>query len=280
MEKTYIYGLKEKNGEIRYVGKANDPKRRFRQHKNNARKETSHKVSWINNCIINDIEIEMVILEEVNNNEWQDREIYWINKFTNLTNHDKGGKGGKPIKYKLSYDNCKKWVQENLPNIKSISQWEKNKLNLPDFISPYPKDTYLYRGWVSWADFLGSNNVASNKQIFLSYNEAKIYLKNNHPEIKNSIQYRKAKLPNFLHKKPKIYYKNIWIDWNNYLDTNNCKRFNFITYDEFKIWINLNYPEYKSNAKFNQIKDKLPPFIPKKPSGAYKDKGWLGWCKL
>ncbi len=88
--KIYIYALKEKDGDIRYVGKTVDLHRRMRQHKSNARKENSHKVSWIKKCLKNDIEIEMVVLEEVKKDNWQEREIFWISQFENLTNHDKG----------------------------------------------------------------------------------------------------------------------------------------------------------------------------------------------
>jgi hypothetical protein len=39
------------------------------------------------------------IIEEVDYTEWPVK-IYWIDKFENLVNTSKGGKGGRGIKYK------------------------------------------------------------------------------------------------------------------------------------------------------------------------------------
>lgn len=282
MRKTFIYGLKEPDGEIRYVGKADDVKRRLRQHKSNARLEKSHKVNWIKSCLNRNVEIVLVILEEVEYSLWEEREVYWISQFNDLTNHDKGGCGGKPEKFKLTYDECKNWVYENLPNITSQNLWYKNKKTLPDFISPYPADTYKYRGWISWGDFLNTGKVADKYKIFLNYKKAKKFLSENYPEIKNTTTYRKTKLPDFIHKKPEKYHKKDWCGWNDYLSTTTCKRFDFIDYDNFKIWINKNYPNNKTNKLYkNLIKEnKIPPFIPKNPKTAYKDKGWSGWLLL
>lgn len=282
MYTTFIYGLREKGGEIRYVGKANDPNRRFRQHKSNARKEKSHKVSWIQNCLKNKIEIELIILEEVYMSCWQEREIYWISQFNNLTNHDKGGKGGKPIKYKISYEDCKKWIKENLPDINSESKWQEISKNLPEFISPFPRDTYKYRGWISFGDFLSTNKISDKYRVFLDYSEAKEYLKDNFPEIKTSSEYRKYKFPDFIHKKPETKYKKEWIGWGDYLNNSHCKHMNLLNYEDFKNWINNNYPQSKSNKEFKKLikEDKIPPFIPKKPISAYRNKGWSGWEEL
>lgn len=214
METTFIYALKEINGEIRYVGKSDDPKRRFRQHKSNARKEKSHKVSWIQHCINNNIEIELIILEEVLYNNWQEREIYWIEQFQNLTNHDKGGRGGKPIKYMLTYNECKNWIKNNIPHINSQSKWIENMNNLPDFISKYPIDTYKFRGWISWGDFLNTNRIADQYRNYLNYGEAKKWCKENN--IKSRTDYHNRKPANLPYK-PERTYKNEWISWFNFL---------------------------------------------------------------
>lgn len=216
MRKTFIYGLKEPNGEIRYVGKADDVNRRLRQHKSNARKEKSHKVSWIKSCLNRGIDIELVILEEVGYDVWHEREVYWIKQFHNLTNHNKGGKGGKPEKYNLSYVDCKNWVLENLPNISSQSLWYKNINNLPDFISPYPYDTYKYRGWISWGDFLNTERVADQYRVYMSYDKAKEWcLQNN---IKSQKQYKLSEKPiNLPYKAERTYRNNGWVNWFDFL---------------------------------------------------------------
>ena len=226
MNTTFIYGLKEKGGKIRYVGKSNNPRKRFKQHLNSKRENNSksHKNSWITHCKNNGIDIEMVILEEVEYDKWQDKEVYWISKYDNLTNHDqggKGGKGGKPIKFEMSYDDAKNYMKEHYNHIDTQSKFNKIKNELPNFISPYPRDTYLYRGWISWGDFLGTNRIADHKREFLSYDDAKQYLKDNYPNVKSSRVYRNTKFPNFIHKKPWIKYKDEWKGWSVFLNRKN-----------------------------------------------------------
>ena len=117
---TYIYGLYEvgKEDEIRYVGKTFNLKDRLRCHiKRN--KNNKQKTDWINSVIKNGGEIKMKILEECLDN-WSEREIYWVNNYglDNLTNILSGGQSGKY--YKITYCEFKKWVKDNLPNIKTL----------------------------------------------------------------------------------------------------------------------------------------------------------------
>jgi hypothetical protein len=135
---------------------------------------------------------------------------------------------------------------------------------------------------VSWGDFLGTNRIADQNRIYLSYTEAKKYLKKYFPEIKNSIDYKKCNLTEFLHKKPNIKYKNEWKGWGEYLSNPNAVRRNVVSYDEFIVWINKNFPNKKSKEEFKKLvkENKIPHFIPKKPEGVYKSAGWSGWKKF
>ena len=82
---------------------------------------------------------------------------------------------------------------------------------LPTNIPQYPADTYKYRGWISWGDFLGTNRIADQHKNFLTYIEAKEYLKKNYSNIKTSVQYHKTTLPKFLHTQPEKKYINEWL---------------------------------------------------------------------
>lgn len=97
----FIYTLSssENPDYIRYVGKSKDLKDRLRRHtgKYCLNKEDNYKNRWIkselekgNKILINELEI-------VNEDDWQEREKYWITKFKNdgfkLTNSTKGGDG-------------------------------------------------------------------------------------------------------------------------------------------------------------------------------------------
>lgn len=95
---TYIYALVDpRDNAVRYIGKANNPRRRLREHIN--RPEDSHKGRWINIILGLNIKPSMIILEEVSYENWQVREIYWIEFYRsqghNLTNILDGGEGAE-----------------------------------------------------------------------------------------------------------------------------------------------------------------------------------------
>jgi hypothetical protein len=185
--KTFIYGLKEKGTDlIRYVGKSNNVKIRFRKHLVESKNLNTHKDCWINSVLSKGGNIEYVIIEEVFFDDWPQKEIYWINKLSkanNLVNHAQGGKGGKPIKYQLSYDQYKIWIKNNIPlSVSSSTIWAKfiKENTLPNNITHYPSDTYKNRGWNGWTDLFNTNNKCYNYNSYLNYEEARKFLKYNY----------------------------------------------------------------------------------------------------
>lgn len=96
--KTYIYILRHpETFEVKYVGKTNNIKRRFAQHKSKKclEKTGSKKLaSWILKLLSNDLLPIMEIIEECDDN-WAEREKYWISYYsnTNLCNLSEGGEG-------------------------------------------------------------------------------------------------------------------------------------------------------------------------------------------
>lgn len=80
-------------------------------------------------------------------------------------------------------------------------------------------------------------------------------------------------------KKPENKYKKEWIGWGDYLNNSSCRHTKTINYNEFKMWMNTNFPKHKSNKEFCKLikENKIPSFIPKKPRSVYKNKGWNGW---
>jgi hypothetical protein len=96
--KTYIYILRHpETFKIKYVGKTNNIKRRFAQHKSKKclEKTGSKKLaSWILKLISNSMLPVMEIIEECTDN-WAEREKYWISYYANnnLCNLSEGGQG-------------------------------------------------------------------------------------------------------------------------------------------------------------------------------------------
>jgi group I intron endonuclease len=96
--KTYIYTLKHpETFEVRYVGKTNNIKRRFAQHKSKKclEKTGSKKLAaWIMKLLSINLTPIMEIIEECEEN-WVEREKCWISYYSdnNLCNLSEGGEG-------------------------------------------------------------------------------------------------------------------------------------------------------------------------------------------
>lgn len=91
---TFIYGLKDPNtNKIRYVGKSDNPKDRYKQHISDT--TNSYKVNWINQLKQAGTLPVLVILEEVPYSQWEYKERSWIAKGLQegwgLTNIQMGG---------------------------------------------------------------------------------------------------------------------------------------------------------------------------------------------
>lgn len=101
-KKVWIYALTDKSG-IRYIGKADCVQTRFKHHLweayNISGKEYNlPKSKWIRKRAC---EISYIILEEVEYNQWSNKEKEWISFYsdkTKLLNLSSGGFGGSGIK--------------------------------------------------------------------------------------------------------------------------------------------------------------------------------------
>lgn len=288
MVKTYIYGLFcNSNNIIRYVGKSNNPEKRLKQHLKSCEKRKTHKDNWI---LKNNYDINYIILEIVDIDNWQESEKYWIDKLkvsNNLTNNYTGGLGGSTIKYDLSYVEAKEIVSKF--KLKTVNEWQ-NYIStniIPDCLPRSPYDVYKNRGWKSWSDFLNSENLSDNKKVlnYLSYDEAKIWVNKNIKitNTKDWIKYTKSEdFPIFLPKKPDRWYKNKgWISKNAFF--NDCKISNnkrvFLSYNECKKYINNELSQIKKCVDYREyVRDnEIPLFIPSNPDKTYKNNGWMGW---
>lgn len=90
---TYIYTLKHPlTNEVRYVGKTINPKRRYYEHLYQYPK--THKGCWVRSLLNEGLKPIMDIIETCTKDNWEEREIYWITQYPNLTNSTSGGDGG------------------------------------------------------------------------------------------------------------------------------------------------------------------------------------------
>lgn len=95
---TFIYLLIDPiTNQIRYIGKANNPKDRYKNHINKCLDKNTHKRNWINKLKKLGYKPELEILEEVSISEWKYWESFWIGYYKylgfKLLNYTLGGDG-------------------------------------------------------------------------------------------------------------------------------------------------------------------------------------------
>ncbi len=287
---TYIYSLvsSDEPENIRYIGKSDTPNIRLKKHiQESNRINSTHKHRWINKKISEGHTIKINILKIVEHKFWENAEMFFINAFSkcDLTNFANGGNGGCPSKYSLSYSDAKKWVNKNL-NVKSSLEWRKLIGNgaIPDYIPNSPQDVYK-KEWVSWNDFLETNNKRPSDYNYIPINDAKKYIKKN-LNVKSKLEWRSLvlddKIPDNIPNRPERYYKNRgWTSWGDFFGTDNAgtQKVNYIKYDDAKKYIQENFKETKTEKTWRKlVKNKLiPDFIPGTPQRYYKNNGWINW---
>lgn len=137
MSTVYIYGLFDpRNGQLRYVGKTHCLKSRKSTHKH-GRTTNLHLKNWINILLKEGLYPEFSILEESNDLEWMQDEVFWIQYMRSigcpLVNIRDGGQGRgrgyvmpEETKRKLSLSN--KWKKRSEEHCKRMSILNKGKL--------------------------------------------------------------------------------------------------------------------------------------------------------
>lgn len=127
MKKTFIYTIADEYGEIRYVGKSNNPKNRLYKHL--TEKSNIHKYNWLKSIRKRGKMPIVEILEEVDLDDWEIHEIYWISQLRSwgfrLLNLTIGGEGGSEYKHT---DSCKE-VMRNKKLGKNLSNEHKNSIS-------------------------------------------------------------------------------------------------------------------------------------------------------
>ena len=95
--KFFIYTISDNNGNVRYIGKTLNFKRRQREHIKCYSKSNTYKNNWIKSLIKNGDYPVISILDEVEYEDSAFFETYWISQFKswgfNLTNLTDGGDG-------------------------------------------------------------------------------------------------------------------------------------------------------------------------------------------
>lgn len=98
---VYIYTLSDpRTGDVRYVGKTNNPRKRLHVHMQCARQRRGrrdYRANWVASLITAGVQPVMDVIETCALEEWATRERFWIAEFKSrgcqLTNANDGGAG-------------------------------------------------------------------------------------------------------------------------------------------------------------------------------------------
>jgi hypothetical protein len=127
----------------------------------------------------------------------------------------------------------------------------------------------------------GCPNCAGLGFIFLSFEEAKIFVKNLNLQTQNEWQKycKSGNKPDNIPIAPEIVYKKVWINWGDWLGTfkiSNQKK-EYWTFEEARIFVrNLNLKSITEWKRYCKNENK-PSNIPNDPYGTYNKYGWLNW---
>ena len=140
MKTTYIYTLVDPREpeHVRYVGKADDPKARFRQHLHSVKtyKKRRYVYCWIGSLLKVGVTPDMNIIEEVAykvKEDWASREQHWISLYRisghKLTNLTEGGDGIEGFKHS---EECKKRMNAHRIGKPGTPHTEESKRKLSE----------------------------------------------------------------------------------------------------------------------------------------------------
>ena len=189
MKYTYIYILIDPlTNQIRYIGKANNPQERYKNHKNRCRDKNTHKRNWMNKLRLKGLYPEIEIIDRVLTSEWHYWEKFWIAYYRflgcSLVNYTSGGDGltfGNQTSFKkgqVSWNKGKSPSQEirnkisntlkgNIPpNRKAVLQYDLLGNYITEYLSCHHAAKYLNTVPIRISDVCRGNRKTHKKYIF------------------------------------------------------------------------------------------------------------------
>lgn len=135
--------------QVKYVGKTNNPRMRLKQHKSDSRTKICKLKSWIISLKKKGALPVLEIIETCNNDNWKDREMWWINKYksegVDLKNMTYGGDGATHLsdEFKLHLSKLNKGKKTYFihPKRKIISSYDLSGKRVEVF--QYVNEAYL-----------------------------------------------------------------------------------------------------------------------------------------
>ena len=197
----------------------------------------------------------------------------WISFGDWLGSEDKRGSSSKDF---LSFEEARKYVRGL--GLRLCYEWRKwlTSEERPYNIPSNPNIVYKDQGWISFGDWLGTQNKrGACSKDFLSFEEAREYARN--LGLKSVTEWkrwaRSGERPYNIPSNANVIYKNKgWINWMDWLGKEN-----FLSFKEAREYVRaLGLSSLSEWIKWLESEDR-PDNIPAAPNSVYKDQGWIGW---
>ena len=193
------------------------------------------------------------------------------------------------------FEEAREWVRRL--NLQSVQGWNDYKNGLLKKLPPKPSDIpdapygyYIRNGWVSWADWLGTETIATFNRKFLSYNEARNFVRS--LNIKTAAEWRKytkgqlsskTKLPIEIPTNPwRTYDNDGWVSWADWLGSDSISTSDIVYRDFIKARDFIRSLGLKGDKQWRDYcRGRLtgypqkPADIPASPGRTYKNSGWV-----
>ncbi len=159
-------------------------------------------------------------------------------------------------------------------------KWSKTA-DKPSDIPSNPSNVYKEK-WKGWGDFLGTGVIATQNRIFLSFKDARTFVRS--LKLKSQTEWRAwAKSTNRPKNLPaypdESYAKKGWISWGDFLGNDRVGPKNYVyrSFEEAQDYVrSLGLNGKEEWEIWRQLKDR-PKDIPSMPYRTYAKKGWISW---
>ena len=170
----------------------------------------------------------------------------------------------------MSFEEAKTFIQsEGIKTNAEFQEWKREGKRPAAFPSTPDK---VYEEWVSWGDFLGTENISTRQREFMSFEEAKVFIRSE--GIRTYIQFIKwkqaGKRPERFPTAPNRTYKTEWISWRDFLGTE------WMSFEAAQTFIRQQGIKTETEFKAWRRAGKRPDNFPSTPYRTYK-KEWRGW---
>jgi hypothetical protein len=153
------------------------------------------------------------------------------------------------------------------------NELEWRTVERPNNIPRFPDKVYSGQ-WVSWGDWLGTDNVSNAKRIFVAFEEARATVRS--VTLKNMAEWREwRKTARHIPSQPQVVYKDQWVSWGDWLGTGRTQKKTFLPFTEGRAYVrSIGLKGTEAWCKWS--KAERPENIPSSPQIVYKDE-WVSW---